>query len=136
MHTQRFSGGSVHDEWNARSSPLAAVPGYRDRESAPGIYALYQDGVLKYVGQSRDCAARIHHHRTKGRAWLEAKPEWESGTDFTARILPLPGLSGGRRSPDGRMRRRWAQYWVYHLRPPCNRHPSTEPPCPPTPHPN
>ena len=46
-----MSGRSlVRDEWDAQSLPY---------EPIPGIYALYQDDVLKYVGQSYDCAYRI-----------------------------------------------------------------------------
>lgn len=124
MSTQRFSGGFVRDEWDAKSVHY---------EPTPGIYALYQGGVLKYLGQSHDCADRIHHWRTASDPYFEEKKchDWESGTDFTARILPLPGLSGGRHSPDEEMRKQWEAYWVFHLRPPCNRIiPVTEPPRP------
>ena len=96
----------------------------------PGVYALYQRGELKYIGQSRDCADRIHHHRhhglgqrsrrPEGRAWLEAKPGWEKGMDFTARVLPTPQLTGGRGTDDERERKRLERYWIARLRPPCN----------------
>ena len=119
------------DEWDSRSRPHVA----RSATQKPGVYALYQRGKLKYIGQSRDCDDRIRHHRTKrensgGLWWLEDKPAWEKGVEFTARILPLPGLTDGRGSADERMRRRWERYFIYWLRPPCNTIRRTVPPKP------
>ena len=103
---------SHQGEWSTLSAPY---------EPTPGVYALYQNGVLKYVGQSSDCGTRIHHHHgTKGLGWHERKPAWERGVPFTARVLPLPGL-------DEPARIQWERYWIYHLRPPCNRIPRNEP---------
>ncbi len=104
-----------HDEWMAASRPHEPSD-----PTTPGIYALYQNGVLKYMGQSRDCAFRIHKHCNKGRDWLERKPAWEIGEPITARVQPLPGLTGGNFSDDARRRQQIEKRWLYYLRPPCN----------------
>ena len=60
-------------------------------EPTPGVYALYQNGVLKYVGQSSDCGTRIHHHhgRAKGQsAGMNGNPHGNGAVPFTARVLP------------------------------------------------
>ena len=106
---------AVHDEWKAVSRPHEP-----HEPTTPGIYALYQNGVLKYIGQSRDCAYRIHKHCTHGRDWLERKSAWEIGEPITARVQPLPDLTGGNSSDDARLRQQIEQYWLYYLRPPCN----------------
>lgn len=90
------------DRWESLSVPF---------EPTPGVYALYQRGVLKYIGQSADCGQRLHHHRVQGRAWLEAKDGWETGVPFTARVMSMPDESD---------RRRWEQLLVSTLNPPCN----------------
>ena len=106
---------SGHREWLAVSRPHN--PG--DPET-PGIYALYQGGVLKYMGQSRQCAFRVRKHLTHGRDWLERKPAWETGRAATARVQPLPHLPGGKGSEDERRRELVERRWISRLRPPCN----------------
>lgn len=86
----------------------------------PGVYALYQGGVLKYIGQSRQCAFRVRKHLTRGRDWLERKPCWEVGTPATVRVQPLPHLPGGKGSEDERRREAVERRWISRLRPPCN----------------
>ncbi len=106
---------ATHDDWLAASRPHN--PG--DPET-PGIYALYQNGVLKYMGQSRQCAFRVRKHLTRGRDWLERKPGWDFGEPITARVQPLPGLTGGKDTEDERRRKLVEGRWLRRLRPPCN----------------
>ena len=114
----------MHDEWRAQTIRYEPDP---RTEPVPSIHALYQSGVLKYIGQSYDTAARIRHHRHKGRGWLEAKPDWERGAPFTVRILPLPELPGEKGTVDEWERDQQKRYWIYHLRPPCNQIPRRPP---------
>ena len=107
--------GAAHGEWLAASRPHN--PG--DPET-PGVYAFYQGGVLKYMGESRQCAFRVRKHLTYGRDWLERKPAWETGTPATVRVQPLPLLPGGKGSEDERRRMEVESRWIARLRPPCN----------------
>ena len=125
---------AAHDKWNANS--VHYNPKNPGAYTLPGIYALYQNGLLKYIGQSEDCAARIRHWRRAADPYFKEAREtkcdaWELGVAFTARVHPLPHLTGGRWSEDERRRKKVEDWWAYHLRPPCNRHiPATEPPRP------
>ena len=88
---------------------------YWDKKSQPyeplsGVYALYQRGVLKYIGHSGDCAVRLYGHR-HGDPGLEVKDEWEAGTDFTARVLP---------EKNEERRRQLERFFILTLDPPCN----------------
>lgn len=109
-------------EWEQQSQhqPVRRVA-YTSSGGTPGVYALYQRGDLKYIGQSRHCSARISHHRYEDLGWLERKPAWKSGVEFTARVLATPGLQGGHASSeDERRRKQLEQHWISRLRPPCN----------------
>ena len=79
-------------------------------EPVPGVYALYQRGVLKYIGQSGDCAVRLGEHRRRN-GGLDAKDEWESGVEFTAQVLP---------EKDAKQRTRMERFLIFALDPPCN----------------
>ncbi|MDE0240601.1 MAG: hypothetical protein OXQ84_10445 [bacterium] len=88
--------------WEEKSQPYQPLS---------GVYALYQRGVLKYIGRSGDCAVRLHHHRHGNRGWLEAKDGWEAGIDFTARVLP---------EENGKRRKLLERFFILTLKPPCN----------------
>ena len=105
----------------------------------PGIYALYQKGRLKYIGQSENCAARIRQHCSRRRGierylTKDRKQKcdaWKPGVAIVARVQPLLHLTGGRGTEDERRREKVERWWLYHLRPPCNADiPETEPPRP------
>jgi len=42
---------------------------HRDTPVVSGVYFLFKDGALEYVGQSRDCYGRIESHRKNGRSF-------------------------------------------------------------------
>lgn len=99
---------SVRDQWEAESVPYELPP------EIPGVYALYQRGVLKYIGQSGDCYFRALRHRTPGpRGYLEKKADWETGVPFTARVMEM-----SRSDEAARLERE--KELIRSLKPPCN----------------
>jgi len=53
-------------------------PNYADVECRPGVYAIYGDGVLLYVGSSENLKTRLHSHKFE---WVHYStsvmhPEW------------------------------------------------------------
>lgn len=95
--------------WEAESVPYELPP-----KPIPGVYALYQWGILKYIGQSADCYFRLHRHRTPGpRSYLEKKADWETGVPFTARVMEMPGS-------DEAARLEREKELIRSLKPPCN----------------
>ena len=98
------------DQWETESMPYELPPA-----PIPGVYALYQRGVLKYIGESGDCYFRVHRHRTPGpRRWLEGRPGWEAGVPFTARVMEMPGSNKLARTER-------EKELIRSLQPPCNR---------------
>ena len=83
-------------------------------EPIPGVYAMYQRGVLKYIGQSGDCYFRLHRHRTPGHGggW-RGDPAGRRGVPFTARVMEMPGS-------DEATRREREKELIRSLKPPCN----------------
>ena len=104
-----MSDEAALNQWEAEF-----VPYELPSKPIPGVYALYQRGVLKYIGQSADCYFRLHRHRTPGPlGWLEKKAHWETGVPFTARVMEVPGS-------DEWDRREREKELIRSLRPPCN----------------
>ena len=52
---------------DALPSPPPQAPETSTKLSTPGVYMLFLEGDLIYVGRSRDCRARIDAHRASGR---------------------------------------------------------------------
>jgi hypothetical protein len=46
-----------------------AAEKHRDTPVVSGVYFLFKDGALEYVGQSKDCYGRIESHRKNGRSF-------------------------------------------------------------------
>lgn len=56
------------DEWESLSAPYEPIPGIG---RAPGVYALYQGGVLKYIGEGDVVGHRVEQWRSGARRYFK-----------------------------------------------------------------